>query len=1173
MSNFTHLHVHSQYSILDGAVPIKGLIAKALEYGMTAVAITDHGNLFGVKEFWDAAKKAKIKPIIGCEVYVANNSRFDKDKNDKDDRSGNHLILLAKNFTGYGNLIKLVSLGYTEGFYYKPRIDKTLLEQYHEGLIVSTACLAGEIPDAIRNGNMQRAENAVLFFKNLFGEDFYFELMRHFTGNPEIDNDVFESQEKVNAVLLELSSKYGIKCIATNDVHFVNADDAEAHDILICLNTNSEVDDKDRMRYTRQEYFKSPQQMSELFADIPEAITNTQEIVDKIEEYNLNSRPIMPYFQIPEGYADEDEYLRHLTYKGAQDRYGEISDTIKERIEFELAQIKRMGFPGYFLIVQDFLHEARKMGVTVGPGRGSAAGSVVAYCNYITDVDPIKYGLLFERFLNLERISLPDIDIDFDEDGREKVLDYVVRKYGENRVAHIVTFGTMAAKMAIRDVARVLKLQLSEADRLTKLVPDGTNVSLKKSDKEGDLCAYDVSYELAAERNSANPLVVKTLKYAETLEGSIRQSGIHACGIIISRNDLTDKIPVFKQKDTKLLITQFEGKYVESVGMLKMDFLGLKTLSIIVDTLANIKASRGIDVDIKNIPLDDKKTFALYSRGDTTAIFQFESPGMKKYLRELKPNRFEDLIAMNALYRPGPMEFINNYIRRKHGKEKISYVIPPMEPYLKETYGITVYQEQVMQLSQVLAGFTAGQADSLRKAMGKKKKEVMDEMRSLFFEGCKNNGYQEATVSKIWEEWEAFAQYAFNKSHSTCYAYLSYQTAYLKAHYTAEFMAAVLSRNLNDIKKITDFLDECRRLGIEVLGPDINESHYRFMVNSDGNIRFGLGGIKGLGEAAVEKIIEERERNGQYTSVYNFFERINLQAVNKKSIEALVYAGALDGFSEVQRYQYFLVDEKGNSVIEMLLRYGNRYQTEICKKGNSLFGDTQQHIIVKPTIPIGEEWTTLQKLNLEKEVIGIYLSAHPLDEYAFEMKAMCNTTLAGMHNIPPMETGKELIFAGIVTEARHASTKNGKPFGSITLEDYSDTYRITFFANDYITYKNYITKGYSLLIKGKYQKRGWGDNKEELEFKVKEISLLSAVRENMVKSLSIKIPLPDLSESLIEDIMNMSNEKKGKVLLKFTVWDPDENIAIDMFSRTRRLDMDDKVVHYLLTNELQYKVN
>ncbi|MCK4466258.1 MAG: DNA polymerase III subunit alpha, partial [Bacteroidales bacterium] len=1034
MKDFIHLHVHTQYSILDGASNISVLMNKVKEYEMKAVAITDHGNMFGVKAFHNIARRNGIKPIIGCEVYVAKNSRFDR--TEKEDRSGDHLILLAKNKTGYQNLVKLVSYAWIEGHYYKPRIDKELLEKYHEGIIASSACLGGELPKAILNEGYERAEEIILQFRELFGEDYYLELLRHKTGNPEIDEDTYKRQEIVNEKLIHFSRKHNVKLIATNDVHFINEEDAEAHDRLICLNTGTDLNDPTRLRYTKQEFFKTKEEMNDLFADIPEALENTLEVAEKVENYKLNHEPIMPDFPIPSGFENEDEYLRHLTYKGAKERYDELTDEIKERIDFELSVIKKMGYPGYFLIVQDFLKAAREMDVVVGPGRGSAAGSVVAFANRITDIDPLKYNLLFERFLNPDRISLPDIDIDFDEDGRDKVLNWVVEKYGINHVAHIITFGTMAAKMAIRDVGRVQKLPLAEADRLAKLVPERPGITLSQ--------AYREVKELENAKSSANELISQTLKFAETLEGSVRHTGLHACGIIIGKKDLIEYLPLCISKESNLLVTQYDGNYVEDVGMLKMDFLGLKTLSIIKDAITNIKDSKGIEIDINNIPLDDKKTYELYSRGETTGLFQFESSGMKKYLRELKPNRFEDLIAMNALYRPGPMEYIPSFIKRKHGSEKILYDLPVMKEYLEDTYGITVYQEQVMQLSQAMAGFSRGQADSLRKAMGKKQKKVMDDLMGKFIEGCKKNGYHENKIIKIWQDWQAFAQYAFNKSHSTCYAYVSYQTAYLKSHYPAEFMAAVLSRNISDIKKITILMAETRRMGIFVLGPDVNESFLKFMVNQDGNIRFGLGAIKGMGGNAAQTIINERKNNGNYKDCFDFVERINLYSVNKKNIEALATAGAFDCFPDVKRGQYFALDKKGSSFVENLVRYGNKVQNEKRTSQKSLFGESAGFEFIKPEIPKTEDWPKLKRLNKEKETIGIFLSAHPLDDYKFEIEHFCTATLSQFNDLESLK-GKELTIAGIVTGVKTGTTKTGRPYGFLTLQDYSDSYRFALF--------------------------------------------------------------------------------------------------------------------------------
>ncbi len=1159
-TTFTHLHVHTQYSILDGAAVIKSLIAKAKKDNMEAVAITDHGNMFGVKEFHNEAKKQGIKPILGCEVYVARRSRFEK--SDKSDGGGFHLVLLAKNKQGYKNLIKMVSYGWTEGFYYRPRVDKELLRKFSEGLIASSACLHGEIPWLLRHEGADAARKALTEYREIFRDDFYLEMQRHPSGDPQIDREVYENQVFVNSQLLKLAEETGIKCIATNDVHFINEEDAAAHDRLLCISTGKDVDDPNRLRYTRQEWLKTQDEMRRLFADIPQAIGNTQDVVSKIELYDLNSNPIMPDFPIPEGFADAYEYLRHLTYKGAERRFPDMNEIVRERIDFELDTIHKMGFPGYFLIVWDVIRAAREMGVSVGPGRGSAAGSVVAYCLKITDIDPIKYDLLFERFLNPDRISMPDIDIDFDEDGREKVLQYVVKKYGKERVAHVITFGTMAPKMAIRDVARVQKLELPEADRLAKMVPDTPGTTFKDT--------YEKVPALLAEKNSENALIASTLKYAEVLEGSVRQTGVHACGIIIGKDSLEEFIPICRNKDAELNVTQFEGAHIESVGMLKMDFLGLKTLSIIKDTIDNIKKSRNIDVDIDKLPLDDLKTYELYSKGETTGLFQFESEGMKKYLKALKPNRFEDLIAMNALYRPGPMEYIPSYVNRKHGKEDIVYDIPEMEAYLKDTYGITVYQEQVMLLSQLLAGFSKGMADSLRKAMGKKIVSMMNELRVKFEEGCVKNGHDPKTVGKIWKDWESFAHYAFNKSHSTCYAYISYQTAYLKAHYPAEFMAAVLSRNLNDLKKIGFFMDECRRMGIKVLVPDINESYARFTVNAQGDIRFGLAAIKGVGESAVEHIIEIREKGGPFNDIYDVVERISLTTVNKRCLEALAMAGGFDSFSEIQRHQYVENDETGMSFIEQLIRYGNKSQNNVSNVP-TLFGNMSNIEVIKPRPSKVTEWPPLVKLNKEKEVIGIYLSSHPLDNFKLEMKQFCNTTLAEMRDLEPLR-GKDVSIAGMITTVRHATTKNGKPYGAFTLEDYTDTFSITLFGKDYENFRKYMYDGYSLLLKGSVAENTWRSN-PELEFRIKSIYMLSSVREELVKTLQIRLPITLVDEEFIDELSSFTQKSGGTTNLKVMVYDPVENIGVDFFCRTNRIALADELIDFLNKNEeIEYKL-
>ena len=1157
MSQFVHLHVHTQYSILDGASAIKPLIKRAKALGMPSLAITDHGNMFGVKEFHDAAVKEGVKPILGCEVYVATGSRFDK-KRGREDR-GHHLILLAKNLTGYHNLAKMVSYAFTEGYYYHPRVDKELLRTYHEGIICCSACLGGELPQAIMHGGLDKAEAVVREFKEIFGDDYYLEMQLHRSGDPRRDADVYENQKRVNAVILELAAKHNVKYIASNDAHFIMADDAEAHDRLICLNTGKDLDDPTRMRYTGQEYLKSEQEMAELFGDHPEALTTTLEIADKVEEYSLEHKPLMPNFPIPDDFPidlpqlkesfskkikDEvllaevqwatslDEligghpelaeslmiakqflYLKHLTFEGARRRYGELNEQILKRLDYELSTIEWMGFPGYFLIVWDFIRAARELGVSVGPGRGSAAGSVVAYSLGITNIDPIKYDLLFERFLNPDRISLPDVDVDFDEDGRADVLHYVVEKYGSKRVAQIITFGTMAPKAAIKDVARVQKLPLSESNRISKLVPEKPGTTFEKAFKEAP--------ELLAERESENPLIRATMKYAEQLEGSVRQTGVHACGVIIGQDDLEKFAPIAIAKDAELNVVQFEGKQVESVGLIKMDFLGLKTLSIIKDALENIEASKGVKIDIDAIPLDDSATYELYSRGETTGLFQFESPGMKKHLRNLKPNRFEDLIAMNALYRPGPMEYIPSFIARKHGQEKVTYDIPDMEEYLKDTYGITVYQEQVMLLSQKLAGFTGGQADTLRKAMGKKKKDVLDKMKPQFIEGAQKNGHDPKICEKIWSDWEAFASYAFNKSHSTCYAYVSYQTAYLKAHYPAEFMAALLSRNLSDIKKISFFMDECKRMGLSVLGPDVNYSKSRFSVDDEGNVRFGLAAIKGVGEAAVQDIVECRQRDGKFKSVYDFMERVNLQAVNRKTLENLAVGGAFDSISDLPRSAYFASDGREGTFLEALVRYGNRVQSEKANVQQSLFGGGNAEADIQKPEPLPHEpWTKLEMLNKEREVIGIYLSSHPLDDFSVIIRHYCHSTLGDLQDLPSMKN-KDFTVAGMVTSVTHLTTKTGKPYGRFTIEDYNSSHEFVLFSKDYENYRRYLYEGYYLLLRGRVQERTYNPN--ELECRINSMMMLSEAQETLIRELTIALPVAELTEDIVSQLKETIN--------------------------------------------------
>ncbi|MBT3208466.1 MAG: DNA polymerase III subunit alpha [Bacteroidetes bacterium] len=1159
MAEFTHLHLHTEYSVLDGASRISTLLEKAKTDGMNSVAITDHGNMYGAIDFHTKATKLKIKPIIGVETYVAR--RGISQKSTKEDNSGFHLILLAKNKIGYNNLIKLVSTANLDGFYYKPRVDKELLRKYKEGIIASSACLGGEVPQSIMNFGKEKAREKILEYKEIFGEDFYLELMRHKSEVPGMDARVFEYQEQVNKTLIELATELNIKYIATNDVHFVNEEDAEAHDRLICLSTQKDFDDPNRLRYTKQEWFKTSDEMQAIFADLPEAIKNTQEIADKVEEYEIFQKAIMPDFPIPENYTNADEYLKHLTYEGAKIRYPELSEKIRGRIDFELDIIQWMGYPGYFLIVQDFLHQARKMGVSVGPGRGSAAGSVVAYCNKITDIDPIKYDLLFERFLNPERISMPDIDIDFDEDGRSKVMKWVVEKYGQERVAQIITFGSMAAKNSIRDVARVENLPLSESNRLAKLVPDKPGTKLKE--------AFEKVPELKAAKNSENELIKRTLKYAVALEGTVRNVGTHACGVIIGRDNLTDHVPLSKLKDAVMPVTQYDGNYVEKAGMLKMDFLGLKTLSIIKDTIENIKISKNFDLEIDKISFEDKKTFELYSNGDTTGVFQFESDGMRKYLKELKPNRFEDIIAMNALYRPGPIEYIPSYIKRKNGREKIEYDLPVMEKYLSETYGITVYQEQVMLLSQEMANFTKGQADTLRKAMGKKIKSMMDESREKFVVGCTENNLDTKKIEKVWKDWEKFAEYAFNKSHSTCYAFVSFRMAYLKAHYPAEFMAAVLSRNLNNIEKITELMAECQRMKIPVLGPDVNESHLRFNVNNNGEIRFGMAAIKGVGEAAVNEIINKRKEKGNFKDIYDFVEKVNIRTVSKRTLESLAVSGAFDNISNLNRSQYFHANLNEQTFIEHLIKYANKIDEENQSAQFSLFGDLEEATIVKPQPLACEEWSALQKLNKEKEAIGIYLSAHPLDQYRFEIDTFCKDKLSKLADIEPLRD-KELTFGGLVTKADSLQSKNGKPYGDLRVEDYSGSHKFRVFGKKYLELKQFFVNNYYVVIKGKVTPR-YG-SEEDLEFRINSIDLLSELSKQ-IKSITLNLSLNEINDVFLKEFPTALKKNQGDVLLKFTIVEPDDKIHINLFSRKFKIKLSNDFINYLKMMEINYQIN
>ena len=1180
MTPFVHLHVHSQFSVLDGQASIPGLVDKAIADGMKAIAVTDHGNMFGIKEFTNYVNKKnkglsdeeKFKPIIGCEVYVARNGMHNMRKDVKEDARGCHLILLAKNYQGYKNLIKIVSNAWTEGHYYVPRTDHDELERYHEGLICSSACLGGEIPRLITDGRIEEAEKAVLWFKRVFGNDFYLEMQRHKPTVPNSAQDTYPKQVEVNKHLVEIARKLDVKLICTNDVHFVNEENAEAHHHLICLNTGRDLDDMSGMAYTKQEWMKTQEEMNEVFSDVPEAMENTVEIADKVEFYSIDHDPIMPNFPLPEGFTDDFEYLQYLTYKGAERVYPNIDDETKERIEFELGVIKHMGFPGYFLIVQDYTTAARDLRVSVGPGRGSAAGSAVAYCLGITKIDPIKYDLLFERFLNPDRISLPDIDIDFDDDGRGDVLHWVENRYGKEKVAHIITYGTMAAKSAIKDVARVQKLPLAESERLAKLVPDKIP-DVKKVNLQN---AIKFVPELKEATESSNPAISNTMKYAQMLEGNVRNTGVHACGVIIGRDAISDWVPVCTADDKatgqKLLVTQYEGSVIEDTGLIKMDFLGLKTLSILKEALANIRLSKGIDVDLDNISLEDEKTYALYSAGNTVGTFQFESAGMQKYLRELQPSKFEDLIAMNALYRPGPMDYIPQFIARKQGREPIVYDIPIMERYLKDTYGITVYQEQVMLLSRLLANFTRGQSDELRKAMGKKIIEKLNHLKPLFIEGGQSNGYDTKVLEKIWADWEKFASYAFNKSHATCYSLVAYQTALLKANYPAEYMAAVLSRSLNNISDITKYMDECRAMGMQVLGPDVNESNFNFTVNKDGNIRFGLCAIKGVGENAVMAILDERE-NGLFKDVFNFLERVNLNACNKKSVESMALAGSFDTFEHISREQFMEENSKGETFLDQLIRYGQKVQVDKSTVSNSLFGGDNEVEVAKPEIPKVQPWPELVRLNKEKELVGMYLSSHPLDSYSVVINYVCNTTMDDIKqgNLVP---NKELIFGGIVTNVRQRTSKKNELYAFATIEDYSGAVEIPFWSREYVEFGNYLKPSMFVMLKGTYQSRPW--KPEEMELKIQSVNLLSEVAKTCVEKINVSLPLSAIDRPFIETLYDEIKKYPGNSALSFTVTDFDEEypLRVDLLSRSLRVEPDKKLIEFFEQMEFaELKIN
>ncbi len=1145
---FFHLHVHSQFSVLQATADIERLIETAKAYHMPAVALTDLGNMYGVFSFVRSALQHGIKPIVGCEFYIAEERKklkFTKDNPDKRYRQ----VLLAKNKTGYHNLARLSSLGFTEGLYgIYPRIDKELIQNHREGLIALSGGLNSEIPWLILHVGDKQAEEALKWWHNVFGDDFYIELNRH--GLPE--------EEHVNKVLLGFAEKYNIKYIAANECYYIDKSEAKAQDILVCIGENEKITTpKGHGRGHRyglpndSYYFKSQEEMKTLFRDLPKAITNLDDILGKIETYSLERPVVLPRFPIPAEFKSETEYLRHLTYEGALKRYGEITPSIRERLDFELEIIEKTGYPGYFLIVQDITTTARKMGVSVGPGRGSAAGSAVAYCIGITNIDPIKYDLLFERFLNPDRTTLPDIDIDFDDEGREKVLQYVINKYGREQVAQIITYGTMAARSAIRNCARVLDLPLSEANNLAKLVPEKPGTTLEH--------AFTEIPDLRNLKNGSDQKA-EVLKNAQVIEGLIRNTGIHACGVIITPEPLTSLVPVTVVKDSDMLATQFDNSVVESAGLLKMDFLGLTTLSVIKTALNNIRQSRGIEIDIDNIPLDDEKTYRLYQRGETTGTFQFESPGMQKYLRALKPDKFEDLIAMNALYRPGPMEYIPLFINRKHGIEKITYDLPEMEEYLAETYGITVYQEQVMLLSQKLAGFSKGDADVLRKAMGKKQKNVLDKMKDKFLEGCKANGHPAEICEKIWSDWEAFAQYAFNKSHSTCYSLVAYQTAYLKAHYPAEYMAAVLTHARDNIDKITFFLEECRNLGIKVLGPHINESQEHFAVNKNGEIRFGLGAIKGAGQAAVESIIREREANGPFEDIFDFAKRVNPRAVNKKIYECLALSGAFDCFTGLHRRQYVYAGNGEPSLIEKAIKYAGKAQAESQSLQTSLFGASSGVAMPKPKIEAVTPFEELEKLNLEKEVLGIYISGHPLDKFRFEIDVFANVRCNQLNDLSVWEN-REIKLAGIITSCEERITKNGKPFGRFTIEDFSGSFSSALFGEDYLNLKKYLFAGACLLVEGTVQRTKYRDGQPE--FRITNIELLSELAEKRISSIILQFNLHDISRDTIEELVSLCKKHPGKASLFIHVADNNSAIRMEALSRKYHVDVTNELIQKL----------
>ena len=1226
MEDFIHLHVHTYYSILDGQSPVEKLVDKAVANGMRGMAITDHGNMFGVKELYNYCNKINgklkeqgkepFKPIFGCEMYVARRTKADRVK-EKGDAGGYHLIVLAKNYHGYKNLIKLVSRAWVDGFYSKPRTDRADLEKYHEDLIVCSACIAGEVPAKILKGDIPGAREAIEWYKSIFGDDYYLELQRHEVKDPNqrANRETFPLQQRANKEILKLAKEYGIKVVCTNDCHFVDQENAEAHDHLLCLSTGKELNDPTRMLYSKQEWFKTREEMNEIFADVPEALSNTLEILDKVETYSIDHSPIMPFFPIPKEFGTEEEtrkrispeelfrefttdengneimsheeaekkikklggidklyrikfeadYLAKLAYDGAKRLYGEpLTDEVYERIKFELHIMKTMGFPGYFLIVQDFINSAEdELGVMVGPGRGSAAGSVVAYCLGITKIDPIKYDLLFERFLNPDRISLPDIDTDFDDDGRGKVLEWVEDKYGHDKVAHIITYGTMATKNSIKDVARVEKLPLDISNRLCKAIPDKLPDGMKMNLTNAIKCVP----ELREAEASANPQMANTIKYAKMLEGTVRGTGIHACGTIICRDAISDWVPVSTAEDKsdpghKLLATQYDGHVIEETGLIKMDFLGLSTLSIMKETVENIRLTHdGFTLDLDTIPIDDELTYKLYQEGRTIGTFQFESAGMQKYLRELRPTVFEDLIAMNALYRPGPMDYIPSFIARKNGKEPITYDIPCMEKYLKDTYGITVYQEQVMLLSRQLADFTRGESDALRKAMGKKKKAIVDAMKPKFIEGGKKNGHDPKVLEKIWGDWEKFASYAFNKSHATCYSWVAYQTAYLKAHYPAEFMAGNMSRCLNDITKITKLMSECQAMNIPCLGPDVNESEQKFSANKKGEVRFGLSAIKGMGEAAATNIIAERHKNGQYKDIFDFVQRVNLSAVNRKAMESLALSGGFDSFG-IRREQYFAPNAKGDTFVETLLRYGQVYQSEQSSMQNSLFGDMGGVEIQTPPVPDCEAWSTMELLKRERELVGIYLSAHPLDDYAVVLNHMCNLhcpQIGREMDKKAFASIEELTFGGIVTSVSRRWTKTNKPFGIVTIEDFEGQGELALFGEDWTKWQSMLQEEYHIYITAQCVQR-FRNNPDAYDMVIKKIEFLSDVKEKSIEKFTVYMDSTMFNDAQLTDLETTLKNSTGNVPLYINIHDAKNNTNIQLYSRNITVDVNKKLL-------------